>query len=293
LADAEAPIVRIAPGQGGVLASLGECWGRREMLYFLAWRDVKVRYKQTVLGVLWAVLQPLVSMVVLTLIFNRVGGIKPPEEMNPGLPEGVKYMLFAYAGLLPWMLFQSALVQSSNSIVNSAHLLTKVYFPRLLVPLSSVVSGLVDFGCSFVVLVGMMVVLGIQPRLALLWLPVFVVLAVVSALAVGVWFSALNAKYRDFRYVVPFMAQIWMFLSPVAYSSADLQGKLPSWLGPLRWLYDLNPMVGVVEGFRWALFGQPEPQLRVMAASLAGTAAILVGGLLFFRRMERVFADLV
>jgi lipopolysaccharide transport system permease protein len=282
---AEAPLTLIAPGQGGVLTSLAECWGRREMLYFLAWRDIKVRYKQTVLGVLWAILQPLVSMVVLTLIFNRVGGIKAPAGLN--------YLLFVYAGLLPWLLFQSALVQSSNSIVGSAHLLTKVYFPRLLVPLSSVVSGLVDFAVSLVILAGMMLAFGAPVRLAVLWLPVFVALAVVSALAVGIWLAALNAKYHDFRYVVPFMAQVWMFLSPVAYSSADFQRALPAWLGPFNWLYSLNPMVGVIEGFRWALFGQAEPDLAAIRVSLGGTLLLLIGGLFFFRRMERVFADLV
>jgi len=286
--DTEGVIV-IEPGRGGLWGALRESWQYRELLYFLAWRDIKVRYKQTVLGAAWAILQPLATMAVFTLVFNRVGGIRAPE--------GVPYPVFAFAGLLPWILFQSALLGSSASVVNEARLITKVYFPRLLVPFSAVVSGLVDFALSFAVLLAMIAVYarepayrGLLPSAAALLLPAFVLLAVLSALAAGVWFSALNAKYRDFRYVVPFLATLWMFLSPVAYSTADLAGKLP---GAWGWLLGLNPMTGVLEGFRWALLGGALAAPGPLLLSAGVTAVVLVGGLFYFRRMERSFADLL
>ena len=274
------PVTRIAPGQGGVLASLAECWCRREILYFLAWRDIKVRYKQTVLGMAWAILQPLAMMLISTLVFNRMAGI------NTDIP----YPVYVFAGLLPWQLFQSALVRSSESIVASAHLLTKVYFPRLLVPLSTVVSGLVDFAVSLVILAVLMAHYGLRPGWAVLWLPVFVLLAVLSALSVGIWLSALNAKYRDFRYVVPFLASAWMFLSPVMYPATSLLPKLPR---AAQWLYNLNPMTGVLEGFRWACLGGSTAALAVLPVSVGALLVVFVGGLFVFRRIERDFADLL
>jgi lipopolysaccharide transport system permease protein len=279
----------IAPGRGGLAGGLKECWQSRELLYFLAWRDIKVRYKQTVLGALWAVLQPLVTMLIFTLIFNRVGGIKPPL--------GIPYPIFAFAGLLPWMLFQSALVQSSGSIVASSHLLGKVYFPRMLVPLSSVVSALLDFFISFVVMIALALFYGYRGQSQIFKLgpgvflvPVFILMAILSALAVGLWMAMLNAKYRDFRYVVPFMAQVWMFLSPVAYPSDEIARRMPAWVW---WLYSLNPMVGVEDGFRWALFGQANISGQALIISSCAMLAVLVGGLFYFRREERVFVDLL
>jgi lipopolysaccharide transport system permease protein len=278
--------VVISPGRGGLAGVLSECWQYRELLYFLAWRDVKVRYKQTVLGAAWAVLQPLVNMLVFTLVFHKLGGIQAPGKVH--------YAVFAFAGLLPWMLFQSSLVQSSGSIVSSANLLTKVYFPRLLSPLASVVSALLDFAISLVILAVMMIAFRVPVHWGLVCLPVFVFMAVAAALSVGVWLSALNAKYRDVRYVVPFMAQVWMFLTPVAYSAKDLDRlNLPAWLEPAKWLYHLNPMAGVVEGFRWSLLGQTEVALASVTTSAAVTMALLLGGLLYFRGVERTFADVV
>ena len=274
--------VLIAPGRGGLGGALVESWQQRELLYFLAWRDVKVRYKQTVLGVAWALLQPLVTMVVFTLVFHKLGRINAPK--------GMSYMVFAYAGLLPWLLFQSSLVQSSNSIVAASNLLTKVYFPRLLAPLSSVVSGLLDLAISLAVLAGLMVAFKVPVHWGLVCLPGFVLLAVLAALSVGIWLAALNAKYRDFRYVVPFLAQLGMFLSPVAYASADICRHLPPWG---QWLYNLNPMVGAVEGFRWALLGQAPAAPGAILVSTGATLVVLLGGLFFFRRTERVFADLL
>jgi lipopolysaccharide transport system permease protein len=272
----------IAPGRGGLAGALAECWKYHELLYFLTWRDIKVRYKQTVLGALWAVLRPFVTMVVFTLVFHHMAELRSGE---------IPYPIFAYAGLLPWMLFQSALVQCSGSLVNQARLLTKVYFPRLLVPLSSVGSGLVDFAISFFVLIAMMFYYGAAPTWRICCLPVFVALAVVSALSVGVWFAALSAKYRDFRYAVPFLVRIWLFLSPVAYPSSSLREKLPP---NLAWAYDLNPMTGVVEGFRWTLFGADSGiDAAPILISGCGMLALMTGGLFFFRRMERTFADML
>ena len=289
LADATVAETVIAPGQGGLLGSLAECWRQRDLLYFLAWRDVKVRYKQTLLGAAWAVLQPLVTMIVFILIFGRMAGVT-------GTP-GVPYPVFCLAGLLPWYLFQSALTQSSSSVVSQAALVTKVYFPRLLVPISAVGSALVDFCVSLTLLAGIMAFYAPQPEGAgialsprLLLLPFFVLLAVAAALSVGLWFAALNAKYRDFRYVVPFLVRIGLFLSPVGYGAKEFLAKtsLPA---SFRWIFSLNPMTGVLEGFRWALFGSSELDVESMMVSAGAVLVILIGGLLYFRRMERQFAD--
>lgn len=256
------------------LGSLRHSW---DLLYFLVWRDIKVRYKQTAIGAGWAVIQPLLTMALFTAVFS--GLAKIPSD---GLP----YPIFAYAGLLPWSYFSFALGRSGNSLVNNSNLITKVYFPRLIIPLSAVVSPLVDFFVAFVLLIGMMVWYRIAPGWGVLALPLLVVLASVTALSVALWLSALCVRYRDVGVVIPFLIQLWMYASPVAY---------PLSLVPERWrlLYSLNPMVGVVEGFRWALLGTAAPDFTMMAVSVASVAIVLYGGLVYFKSMERVFADVV
>jgi lipopolysaccharide transport system permease protein len=269
--------ILIKPSKGWVSLKLHELWEYRELLYFLVWRDVKVRYKQTILGAAWAIIQPFFTMVVFSLFFGKLAGM--PSD-------GIPYPLFSFAALVPWTLFSNGLNQSSNSLVGSAHLITKVYFPRLVVPISSVFSGTLDFFISFVVLLGMMAVYGIFPTLNTVWLPLLVLLAFGSALGVGMWLSALNVQFRDVRYVVPFLTQIWLFATPIAYPSSLLPGQ---W----RTIYGLNPMVGVVEGFRWALLGTNTAPGPVIIASSLAALAILVGGAFYFRRMEKTFADVV
>jgi len=278
LAQADsAPQVVIQPSRGWGSLQLGELWEYRELLYFLIWRDIKVRYKQTVLGAAWAIIQPLVTMVVFSIVFGQLARL--PSD---GLP----YPIFTYTALLPWTFFAGALNRSGGSVVGSAGLITKVYFPRLIVPLSAAVSGIVDFAIAFAILLGMMAFYGIVPTAAVLTLPLFLMLALATALGVGLWLSALNVRYRDVGYVIPFLVQIWLYASPVAYSSS---------LIPERWrpLYGLNPMAGVVEGFRWALLGtawQPGP---LIAVSVGMVVIVLLSGALYFRRMEETFADVV
>lgn len=275
--------IRIQPSQGWTSLRLREVWAYRELLYFLVWRDVKVRYKQTFFGVAWAILQPLMTMVVFTIFFGglaRVGS------------DGLPYPLFSYAGLLPWTFFAQGVSQASNSLVGSSNLIKKVYFPRLVVPLASVLGGLVDFAVAFAVLVGLMAYYGIWPSLAVISLPVFLLLATAAGLGVGLWLSALNVEYRDFRYVVPFLIQIWLFATPVIYPASKVQEKLHS-MGLPTWLYFLNPMAGVVQGFRWALFGRVSFSAADLAASTAASVLLLISGAFFFRRMERTFADIV
>jgi homopolymeric O-antigen transport system permease protein len=256
---------------------LRELWSYRELLYFLIWRDVKVRYKQTVLGVAWAVLQPLMTMVVFTLVFKKIASI--PSD---GLP----YPIFAYTALLPWNLFAGALNRSSTSVVGQSNLISKVYFPRLIVPLSATVSGIVDFTIAFVILIGMMIWYGIAPTWGALSLPVFILLALSAAFSVGLWLSALNVKYRDVGHAIPFFVQLWLFASPVAYSVTMI---------PEKWqlLYSLNPMAGVIEAFRWALLGKQHPDFSVIAVSAVMVFVLLLGGLVYFKRTERTFADVV
>ena len=271
------PVLRIEPSRGWVSLKLKEIWEYRELLYFLTWRDVKVRYKQTALGAAWAIIQPFFTMVVFSLFFGRLA--KMPSD-------GIPYPIFSFAALVPWTFFANGLSQSSNSLVGSANLITKVYFPRLVVPISSVTSGIVDFVLAFVVLVGMMLFYGIAPTANVLWLPLFLLLAMVTALGVGLWLSAMNVQYRDVRYALPFLTQFWLFATPIAYPSSLLSE-------PWRTLYGLNPMVGVVEGFRWALLGtQTAPGLAIGVSSLAALA-LLVSGAFYFRRMEKTFADVV
>ena len=271
------PKLIIRPSKGWVPLKLKELWEYRELLYFLVWRDIKVRYKQTVLGAAWAIIQPLFTMIVFSIFFGRLAKI--PSD---GLP----YPIFAYCALLPWQLFAHALTESGNSLVASQNLITKVYFPRLVIPISAVLAGLVDFVIAFVVLLGMMFYYGIVPTAATLTLPLFILLAIATALAVGLWLSALNVQYRDVRYTIPFLTQFWLFITPIAY---------PSSLVPEGWrtLYGLNPMAGVVEGFRWALLGTENAPGPMVAVSVAVVVALLVGGLYYFRRMEKTFADVV
>ena len=271
------PTFFIRPEQGIAPLGLRELWEYRELLYFLAWRDIKVRYKQTVLGAAWAIIQPFFMMVVFSLFFGRLAHV--PSD---GLP----YPIFAYCALLPWQLFAHSLSESSNSLVANERLITKVYFPRLLVPISSVLGGLVDFAIAFVILLLMMAWYGIRPTWAVVALPGFILLAIASALGAGLWLSALNVRYRDVRYTLAFLIQIWLLATPVAYPSSLIPGR---W----RALYGLNPMAGVVEGFRWALLGKGEAPGALLAVSIVVVVLILIGGLYYFRRMEAEFADVV
>jgi lipopolysaccharide transport system permease protein len=271
------PVLVIDAGKSPLGNQLRDLWAYRELLYFLAWRDFKVRYKQTVLGAAWAIIQPLFTMVVFSIFFGYLGKI--PSD-------GVPYPVFAYCALLPWSLFAHALNESSNSLVNNQGLITKVYFPRLIIPIAPLFVGLVDFVIAFVVLLGLMLFYGILPGFPLIAAPLFVLMAVVTALAVGMWLSALNVQYRDVRYTIPFLTQLWLFATPVAYPSS----LLPE---PWRSLYGLNPMAGVVEGFRWALLGRTTAPGPLIAVSCLAVIALLIGGLWYFNRMEQTFADVV
>jgi lipopolysaccharide transport system permease protein len=270
-------ILRIEPSRGWVSLHLDDLWDYRGLLYFLIWRDVKVRYKQTTLGVAWAVLQPLLTMAVFTIFFGRLAKI--PSN-------GVPYPLFAFAGLLPWQLFAFSISEAAHSLVASQNLIKKVYFPRLVIPIGTVLAGLLDFAVGFVLLLAMMVYYRIPLTAGIFLLPVFLLLAISTALAVGIWLSALNVQFRDVRHTIGFLTQFWMFATPVAY---------PSSLIPEKWraLYGLNPMAGVVEGFRWALLGtKTSPGPMILISSLA-VLILLTGGLIYFRRTERTFADVV
>ena len=271
------PVLVIQPRRVWFHLDLAALWQYRELLYFLVWRDVKVRYKQTAIGATWAILQPLMTMVIFTVIFGHFAKI--PSD---GLP----YPIFAYTALLPWTYFASALNRSSASVVSEAHLISKVYFPRVILPLAGTVSGIIDFAVAFVLLLGMMIWYGIMPTWGIVALPLFLLLAFATALAVGLWCSALNVRYRDVGYTIPFLTQCWMYASPVAY---------PVSLVPENWrfFYSLNPMAGVIEGFRWALLGKQGPDFGVMAVSAVVVVVLLVGGLVFFRRMENTFVDVV
>jgi len=273
----ELPHTVIQPSRGWVRLNLAELWHYRELLFFLTWRDIKVRYQQTVLGAAWAIIQPLCSMIVFTVFFGRLA--KVPSD-------GIPYPLFAYTALLPWQLFAYGLTESSNSVVANERLITKVYFPRIIVPLASVFAGLVDFAIAFTVLIGMIAWYGVKPTAAVLTLPLFVLLAIATAFGVGLWLSALNVQYRDVRYTLTFIVQFWLLASPVAYSST---------LVPARWRpwYGLNPMAGVIEGFRWALLGKSPAPGIMLAVSVLVVSLILVGGLYYYRRMEKTFADVV
>jgi lipopolysaccharide transport system permease protein len=271
------PLITIEPSERLLSLGLRELWAYRELLYFLAWRDIKIKYKQTAIGAAWAVFQPLLTMAIFTLVFRNIANVSS---------DGFPYPVFAFAALLPWNLFSAALSRSSVSVVAESNLISKVYFPRIIIPLAATVSGMVDFAIALVMLVAMMAWYGIAPGAHLLMLPVFLGLALTTALGVGLWLSAINVRYRDVGYTVPFLVQMWMFASPVAYSANAI---------PERWrlLYSLNPLTGVIEGFRWALLGIAAPDFRLMAMSAAIVSLLLVSGVVHFKRMERTFADIV
>jgi len=273
----DSPVVNIEPSKAWVSLRLGELWEYRELVYFLTWRDIKVRYKQTVLGAAWAIIQPLFSMLIFSLFFGRLAKI--PSD-------GIPYPLFSFAALVPWTFFANGLNQSSNSLVASANLIKKVYFPRLTIPVAAVLAGVVDFALAFIVLLGMIALYGVAPTINMLWTPLFLLLALVTSLGVGLWLSALNVQYRDVRYIVPFVTQVWMFSTPIAYPASLLSE-------PWRTIYGFNPMVGVVEGFRWALLGTNTAPGATIAVSSLAALVILVSGAFYFRHMEKTFADVV
>ena len=271
------PVTVIQPSRGWVSLRLRELWEYRELLNFLTWREVKVRYKQTAMGAAWAIIQPLFTMLIFSLFFGKLAKI--PSD-------GIPYPLFCIAGLVPWTFFANGLSQASSSLVTSSNLISKVYFPRLTLPISAVLSGAVDLVISSVLLVGMMIYYRQVLTLRCVYLPLFCLLAFVSALGVSLWLSALNVEYRDVRYVIPFLSQLWMFATPIAYPSSLLHE-------PWRAVYGVNPMVGVVEGFRWALVGADTAPGPMIIASSCAALLLLIGGAFYFRRMESTFADVV
>ena len=254
-----------------------ELWAYRELLFILAWRDISVRYKQSVVGIGWAILQPLLMMIIFTIVFGKFANL--PSE-------GIPYPIYTFCALLPWNYFAGSLTGSSNSLVGSANLVTKVYFPRLVLPLSKVFGGLIDFGIGFIILLGMMVWYGVTPTVGILFLPLFLLVAMLASLGVGLWLTAINVKYRDVVFVVPFLVQFWMYASPVAYSATIVPEKY-------QWIYGLNPMVGIIEGFRWAMLGTVSPNFGIMLVSLVGILVILISGLFYFKKMEKTFADII
>ncbi len=270
-------IVHIKPSRGWSSLKLGELWRYRELIFFFVWRDLKVRYKQTILGAAWAILQPFMTMVVFSVFFGRLANV--PSD---GLP----YPVFAFSALVPWTFFANGLTQASNSVVTNAGMVKKIYFPRLTLPVATVLAGLVDFVLAFVILIGMLFYFRITPTGNIVWLPLFLLLALITAMGASLWFAALNVRFRDVRYTVPFLVQFWLFLTPIAYSSEIVPEE---W----RLLYSLNPMVGVVEGFRWALLGTDTEPGRMVVVSAFVAVLMLVGGVIYFRRMEKSFADIV
>jgi lipopolysaccharide transport system permease protein len=270
-------ITEITPRRGAFAVDVRELWDYRELLFLFAWRDATVRYKQSVVGIGWALVQPLLMMTIFTLVFGRFA--KLPSD-------GVPYTVFTLCALLPWNYFARSLAESSNSLVGGSNLITKIYFPRLVLPLSRVFSGLIDFGITFVMLIALLIWFRIKPSMAVVALPAFMLFAMITALAVGLWLTALNVKYRDVSFLVPFIVQFWMYASPVAYSTSIVPPRL-------RWLYACNPMVSVIDGFRWALLAKSPPDFGAMLASAGIVIAILVSGLYYFRRMEQTFADII
>ena len=271
-------VTMIKPTRGWSFVNFRELWRYRELVYFLVWRDVKVRYKQTLLGAAWAILKPFLSMVIFTVVFAGLAGLE-----TDGAPPPVFY----YAGLLPWVLFQDGVTKAGTSLVTGANLITKVYFPRIAIPLASVTAGIVDFGLAFLIMIGMMLYYGVMPTSAVWTLPLFLLLALTTALGVGLWLSALNVAYRDIGYVTPFLVQAWLYASPVVYSA----NIIPE--GWARVAYGLNPMAGVVQGFRWAILGGEPPAAGLLALSVGVAILFLVSGAMYFRRTERTFADVV
>lgn len=272
-----APVIRVQPTEGWVRLQFRELWQYRGLLYFLTWRDVKVKYKQTTLGISWAIIQPVLNTVIFTIVFGRFIGVRTPGN--------VPYEIFAFSSMLMWGFFAAGLNAASGSVVGNANLISKVYFPRLIVPVSGVAGALPDFVIGFALLLVVMPFYGVWPGISIVLTPVFLALAVLTALGVGIWLAALTARYRDFRYVLPFLVQFWFFASPVAYSSAHITQ-------PWRTLYGLNPMTGVIEGFRWAVLGQ-RPPYGMLLLSVAVAMFFLITGLFYFRRVEKTFADLI
>lgn len=271
------PVTRIEPVEGWVSLNLAQVWEFRELLYFLTWRDIKVRYKQTVLGVGWAILQPVMTMVVFSIFFGNLA--KVPSD-------GIPYPIFSFAALVPWTFFSNGLLNSTQSLVGSGQMIKKIYFPRIVIPLSAVLAGIVDFVLAFGVLILMMIGYGIYPTGNVVWLPALLLLAFITSLGVGLCLSALNVQFRDVKHTIGFVNRFWLFATPIAYSSSMLDE-------PWRTLYALNPMAGVVEGFRWALLGtETEPGLMILVSSVVAVS-LLVGGAYYFRRLERTFADVV
>ena len=270
------PHLHISPPKKWIPLDLVELWNYRELLYSFTWRDVKIRYKQTALGFLWAIIQPLCMMLIFTVFFGRLAKI--PSD-------GIPYPLFVLAALLPWTLFAEGLTRSTNSMIVNANIMTKVYFPRLIMPLSGILSPLVDFVFSFLILVVMMAWYGFIPTLNIIFLPLFILLALATSLGIGLWLSALNVQYRDFQYTIPFLIQLWLFASPVVYPAS----LVPE---PVRFLYGLNPMAGAIEGFRWALLGTEMPGAMILV-SVGMVVVLLVSGAFYFRKMEQYYADVV
>jgi lipopolysaccharide transport system permease protein len=269
--------VRIEPSKGWVSLKLRELWEYRELLYFLIWRDIKVRYKQTVLGGAWAIIQPFFTMIVFSLFFGKLANV--PSD-------GIPYPIFSFAALVPWAFFANGLNQASNSLVGNSNLIKKVYFPRLSMPIASVLGGLVDFMLAFMMLIGMMLYYGMAPTLNVVWLPILIILTVITSLGASLWLSAMYVQFRDVRHIIPFLTQIWLFATPIAYPSSLLNE-------PWRTLYGINPMVGVVEGFRWALLGTQTAPGPIMVISGLVATGLLLSGAFYFRRMEKTFADVV
>jgi len=277
MVNSETKTTLIKATSGWAALNLRDLWIYRELVYFMTWRDLKVRYKQTLLGAGWAILQPFLTMVVFSIFFGNLAQV--PSD-------GVPYPIFSYTALIPWTLFSKALQDASRSLVQSSHMITKVYFPRMILPLASVLAGVVDFFIAFVVLLGMMAYYRVTPTVNVWTLPLFLLLALVTAIGVGLWLSALNVLYRDINYVLPFLTQFWMFITPIAY---------PSSMVPEKWqvIYAINPMTGVVEGFRWALLGSGQPPGLMTLISSLVALVLLVSGMFYFKRMERLFADMV
>lgn len=270
--------LRLEPSKGWVALKLDELWEYRELLFFLTWRDITVRYKQTVLGVTWAIIQPFMTMIVFTLFFGNLAEV--PSD-------GIPYPIFSYAALVPWGFFAAGLAASSNSLIGSSNLIKKVYFPRLIIPISAVFSGIVDFLLAFSLLILMMLYFEITLTINIIFLPFFLLLAFITALGVGLWMSAMNVQFRDVRYIIPFITQFWLFATPIAYPSSLIENEL------LRTLYGINPMVGVIEGFRWALLGVDTAPGPILIVSFIAAMVLFISGLFYFRRMEKTFADVV
>jgi lipopolysaccharide transport system permease protein len=274
----QTPTLVLQASKGWAALQLGEIWRYRELLGFLIWRDITVRYKQTVLGVLWAVLQPVLTMVIFSAFFGGLAQV--PSD-------GVPYYLFSYCGLVPWALFSGGLSRSVGSLVSNSNLIKKIYFPRLLIPISSVVGGVIDFALAFLVLIVLLLVAGFFPTINIVWLPYFILLAIVTAMGIGLWLSAMNVQFRDVNYIIPFIIQSWLYITPIAYPSSLIHNDV------LRAVYSLNPMVGVVEGFRWALLGTQIDLGPTVLISSGVAFFLLITGLFYFRRMERTFADVI